>query len=62
VSSVATNLKRKEQTVNAVVTRADGTVIDMGVIAYYHRNPLKRLLGQLWVYLNRRRLKKLHGV
>lgn len=28
--------------VRAVVTRADGTVEDLGVIAYWHRNPFKR--------------------
>lgn len=29
--------------IRAVVTRADGTVQDLGLVAYYHRNPLKML-------------------
>lgn len=32
----------KEAFINAVVTRADGTVEDLGTISYYHKNPLKR--------------------
>lgn len=35
----------KEITWEALVTRADGTVEDHGVIAYWHRNPFKRFLG-----------------
>lgn len=37
----------------AVITRADGRVERLGVIAYWHRNPLKR-----WAYRLRRWLKK----
>jgi hypothetical protein len=36
------NGKAKESEIRAVVTRADGTVEDLGVIAYWHRNPLRR--------------------
>jgi len=32
-----------ESSISAIVTRADGTVEDLGVIAYWHRNPLRRL-------------------
>ncbi len=39
--------------VEAVVTRADGTVEDLGVIAYYHRNPLRR-----WAWALRRRFAR----
>jgi len=31
----------------ATITRADGTVVPQGVVAYYHRNPLKRLAAKL---------------
>ncbi|MFF1284291.1 hypothetical protein ACFVY4_26565 [Streptomyces sp. NPDC058299] len=31
-----------------VITRADGTVIDLGVGAYWHRSPLRRLWWRLW--------------
>lgn len=30
-------------TLSAVITRADGIVEDLGVISYWHKNPLKRL-------------------
>lgn len=33
----------KEATIEAVVIRADGTVEQLGVISYWHKNPLKRL-------------------
>lgn len=33
----------REGSLTAVVTRADGTVEQLGVIAYYHKNPLRRL-------------------
>lgn len=33
-----------EAALYAVVTRADGTVEDLGLIAYWHKNPLKRAL------------------
>jgi len=41
----------KQAAVSVVVTRANGAVEDLGVVAYYHRNPLRRL-----VYLLKRRL------
>jgi hypothetical protein len=31
-----------------VITRADGTVVDLGVGVYWHRNPLRRLVWRLW--------------
>lgn len=34
-------------TVEAVITRADGTVENLGVIARYHPNPLVRLWDRL---------------
>jgi hypothetical protein len=36
------NAKPREATVHAVVTRADGTVEDLGLISYYHKNPFIR--------------------
>lgn len=38
---VAANVKSAE--LQAVVIRADGTREDLGTIAYYHKNPIKRL-------------------
>lgn len=33
----------KSSEIRAVVTRANGDVEDYGVVAYWHRNPLRRL-------------------
>lgn len=44
--------KAREATLEAVITRADGSVERLGVVSYWHRNPLKRLawrLYQLWM-------------
>ncbi len=35
----------KSYTVEAVIIRADGTVEDKGVVDYWHRNPIIRLLN-----------------
>lgn len=37
----------KEAKIHAVVTRADGTKEDRGVVAYWHRNPLRRWAWRL---------------
>lgn len=39
--------KAKESFISAVVMRADGTTEDLGVIAYWHRNPLRRAYWRL---------------
>lgn len=40
----------KEIKFSAIVTRADGTVEDLGVISYYNSNPLKRWIWQIKKY------------
>jgi hypothetical protein len=35
----------KQSSISAVVIRADGTIEDLGVVSYYHKNPLKR-----WIF------------
>lgn len=42
MSDLITRSQPKQITWEVVVTRADGTVEDLGVVAYYNRNPLKR--------------------
>ena len=37
----------REVTIEAVVIRRDGTREDFGVVSYYHKNPLKRLIWRL---------------
>lgn len=41
--SILANAKTRQATIEAVVTRADGTVENLGVISYWHRNPLRRM-------------------
>lgn len=36
----------KSVQLEAVVIRADGTREDLGVVSYWHRNPLRRLLAR----------------
>jgi hypothetical protein len=33
----------REASISAVITRADGSVEDLGTLTYWHRNPLRRL-------------------
>lgn len=47
------NAKAQRASVHAVVTRADGTVEDLGMIAYYHRNPLRRWLVNAFIAVRR---------
>lgn len=37
----------KSSQIDAVVIRIDGSRQDLGTIAYYHRNPLRRLAWRL---------------
>lgn len=37
----------KEAIISATVIRADGTVEELGVISYWHKNPIKRLIGNV---------------
>lgn len=45
--NVKANVKAKQITIEAVVTRADGRVEKLGVISFYHRNPLRRAWWKL---------------
>lgn len=44
MSSLTTTIPCKSITLEAVVIRADGTREDLGMVAFYHRNPLMRAL------------------
>lgn len=37
----------REVTIEAKVIRANGTEEDLGVVSYYNKNPLKRLIWRL---------------
>jgi len=53
----------KQGSLSMVVLNADGTVkADLGMVGYYHRNPLIRWIKGTWVsYLGSRRINKLNG-
>lgn len=43
--------KAKEIHLEAVITRADGTVVNLGTIDYWHQNPIKRIIWKLKQFL-----------
>lgn len=47
--AIMTNSNARSATFRAVVTRADGTVEDLGLIAYWHKNPLIRWVVNVWI-------------
>jgi len=47
-----TNLNAKEIQLVATITRADGTVEELGVIDYYHQNPLKIIIWRIKKWLH----------
>lgn len=47
MSMIVTGAKARKSTVEAVIIRADGTRENLGIIAYYHRNPLMRLIWKI---------------
>lgn len=56
MSSQVTRGRMREQSLRAVVTRADGRREELGVISYWHRNPLKR-----WAWKAGRMLRRLRN-
>jgi hypothetical protein len=44
----------KSASIAVKVTKADGTVIDYGVVSYWHRNPIRRLAWRLKQLIARR--------
>lgn len=42
-----TRAPAREASLSVRVIRADGTVEEIGTVAYWHRNPLRRLLWRL---------------
>ena len=54
MSTVSVSVPAKEATIEMVITRADGTIENLGVVSYWHRNPLKRLAWRVKKYLKRK--------
>jgi hypothetical protein len=44
----------KEIQLIATVTRANGTVEELGVIDYWHKNPIKRFIWKIKHFLERK--------
>jgi hypothetical protein len=43
MATIHTSAPAREAIIELVVTRADGTVENLGVVSYWHKNPFKRL-------------------
>lgn len=46
------NSQVKQMEITAVITRADGTTVDLGTIQYWHKNPLKRIYWRIKKWLH----------
>ena len=44
--------KVKQMEIAAIITRADGTIENLGTIQYWHKNPLKRILWRIKKWLH----------
>ncbi len=49
---ITSDAKVKQMEISAVITRADGTIVNLGTIQYWHKNPLKRLLWRIKKWLH----------
>jgi hypothetical protein len=49
---ITSDAKVKQMEISAIITRADGTIEDLGTIQYWHKNPLKRLLWRIKKWLH----------
>lgn len=52
-SMIVARAKAQRASVHAVVTRADGSTENLGMIAYYHRNPLRRWIVNAFITVRR---------
>ncbi len=44
----------KKSSVSAVITRVDGTKVNLGMIAFYHRNPIINFIGNAFIKIKRK--------
>ena len=54
MSKMVVPANARQASIRATVIRADGRVEDLGVVAFYHRNPLYR-----WAYRVRRAIRRI---
>lgn len=52
--SVLTKGQAKSATIHAVVTRANGAVEDLGLVSYWHKNPMKRWFFNCCIWIKER--------
>lgn len=55
--SIHTTAKTKKASLSAVITRADGRIENLGIVAYQHRNPLIHYPMNLWIKFKEYRRK-----
>jgi len=49
---ITSDAKVKQMELSAIITRADGTIEDLGTIQYWHKNPLKRIIWRIKKWLH----------
>ena len=49
---ITSEAKVKQMEISAIITRADGTIENLGTIQYWHKNPLKRFLWRIKKWLH----------
>ena len=49
---ITTDAKVKQMEISAIITRADGTIENLGTIQYWHKNPLKRIIWRIKKWLH----------
>ena len=49
---ITSEAKIKQMEISAIITRADGTIEDLGTIQYWHKNPLKRIIWRIKKWLH----------
>jgi hypothetical protein len=49
---ITSEAKVKQMEISAIITKADGTIINLGTIQYWHKNPLKRFLWRIKKWLH----------
>ena len=61
MSAFGTSQPVRSNSVEAVITRADGRVERLGVIAYWHANPLRRWAWRISQSMRRRKAALTHN-
>lgn len=46
--------RAKSSSISATITRADGSIENLGMIAFWHKNPLKRLAVNCFIKIKER--------